>query len=52
MSLMTLLGEDPTLCPHSIVFVVVVAVVVVVVAVVVVVVVAVVGTGSMHSAVH
>ena len=45
MSLMTLLGEDPTSCPHSIVFVVVVAVVVVVV-------VAVVGTGSMHSAVH
>ena len=46
MSLMTLLGEDPTSCPHSLVFVVVVAVVVVVV------VVAVVGTGSMHSAVH
>ena len=45
MCLMTLLGEDPTSCPHSLVFVVVVAVVVVVV-------VAVVGTGSMHSAVH
>ena len=42
MSLMLLLGKDPTSCPHSRLFVVVVVVVVEVV----------VGAGSMHSAVH
>ena len=41
MSLMLLLGKDPTSCPHSRLFVVVVVVVVEVV-----------GAGSMHSAVH
>ena len=41
MSLMLLLGKDPTSCPHSRLIVIVVVVVVEVV-----------GAGSMHSAVH